>query len=123
MELGAETGPDNFEIQISDDMENSDNEPKSSGSVGNKVDPPGNGTVSEHDSDLLRASLSDVVFSQSVQLTDRSTDFEDADKCSGEEFVDNFDSVVVDGSVSPETSVKFPGQNAHHEEEVRVIMF
>ena len=128
MEPPAETAcPDNFEVQISDDIQISDSvtEPKSSGDVGfgNKVDSTGNGTTEEHGAALLQASLSDVVLSQSLQSTERSIDFGEADESVGEKFVDHFDSVVVDGTVNPENGLSLPEKNACQEEEVRVNMF
>lgn len=124
MEPPAETGPDNFEIQIiSDDVHNSKNAPESVDvleSVENKVDSAENIAASAGDSDLLRTSLSDVVLSQSLQFTEKSIDFEDGDKSTGEGFVEKFDSVLFDDSVPHENSVGFPEKNELHTEEVRV---
>ncbi|XP_076466277.1 uncharacterized protein LOC143297725 isoform X2 [Babylonia areolata] len=74
MEPDLGTDPDQFEIHISDNESHAieDEIEKKSAEIKDHV--------ASAEPDLLRASLSDVVFTQSLQLSEMKIDFEDGDK-------------------------------------------
>ena len=123
MEPTSETGPEQFEIQISDCVTETpvSVDSKQISAEASVVSP--NCVSDAPEQDLLRASLSDVVLSQSLQITQREVDFEDGGKDTSEGYVDEFDSVVMDKTVDSDIDITFQGDNkAPSQDEVIITL-
>lgn len=124
MEMEADTGLDHFEIEITDtpdtEIQCSDNTPEDSENIGNQVQSLVSGASSAHEADFLRASLSDVVLTQSLQFTEKSIDFEDGSiKNSSAQFVESFDSIVRAKKADPDVFLAFENNDAAPKDEVK----